>query len=270
MAHYAIGDIQGCYSTLNQLLQTLSFSPSKDTLWLAGDLINRGPESLRTLRQIIQWDDSVKVVLGNHDIHLLAVCAGHVQQKSDDTIQEILNASDHLELIDWLRQQPLVRQLPSQLNPKPRLLVHAGVLPTWSFQQALEHSDEFQSKLSSPQWKHFLHELYGNQPNRWENSLNGIERLRLIANVCTRMRMLEPDQALDFKFKGNPQSAPAPLKPWFEFARQNLQEQIIFGHWSALETIQLPNGFCVDTGCVWGQQLTALCLNNDEIIQQRA
>lgn len=271
MAHYAIGDIQGCFKTLTALLEIISFSPSRDTLWLAGDLVNRGPESLQTLRALANWGTSIQAVLGNHDIHLLALMANRSVQKKDDTLNDILNASDQSFLADWLRHLPLVKTLPSGLNNQPSLLVHAGILPNWSFEEALKYSSEFQSQLGATNWQDFLGNLFGNLPNSWSNNLMGIERQRVIVNICTRMRMIDhKSHALDFKFKAKPQSAPNNLVPWFNIARANPAERIIFGHWSALQTTKTPIGYCLDTGCVWGEYLTALCIDNDEIIQTKA
>ncbi|WP_370261351.1 symmetrical bis(5'-nucleosyl)-tetraphosphatase [Limnobacter sp.] len=266
MAHYAIGDVQGCLSSLEHLLQHISFNRRTDTLWFAGDLVNRGPRSLDTLRFIRGLGTSAHTVLGNHDLHLLALWCGVGRQHSSDTIAEVVNAPDGRTLIDWLRQQPLALQLPT---PNKALLVHAGVLPQWSHAKALALSAEVQSVLSGPHWQNFMAVLYGNKPNRWDDALEGEDRLRLVVNVFTRMRMLRDDGKVDFKFKLEPKDAPPDLKPWFEFERKPAQQEgpIVFGHWSTLNQLKNPAGFCLDSGCVWGGKLTALRLDDLQIFQ---
>lgn len=265
MANYVIGDVQGCFDSLQALLHACSFNPAHDTLWFAGDLVNRGPKSLATLRFVKSLGEQAHTVLGNHDLHLLALWAGHGRQHSSDTIAEVVSAPDATELLNWLRRQPLAIQLPSK---QPTLLVHAGILPQWSFKQALDLSAEVQQALSANDWTDFMAVLYGNKPKRWDNTLIGHDRLRLVVNVCTRMRMLDVDGSVDFKFKLEPDDAPPNLKAWFEVPRQLNQEgQIVFGHWSTLPGIQNTVGYCLDTGCVWGGQLTALRLEDHALFQ---
>lgn len=267
MANYVIGDLQGCLDSLESLLESIQFSPEADTLWLVGDLVNRGPKSLEILRKLYSMGESVKPVLGNHDLHLLALWAGYGRIHKSDTLDEIVEAPDAPELITWLRRQPLVRELPCSIEGKRCLMVHAGILPTWSFNDALRYSSEVQETLASKKWLDFMPSLYGNKPKMWDESLPEYDRLRLIVNVCTRMRMLWSDGSLDFKFKLEPDIAPEGLKPWFEFSRKTKEGQIIFGHWSTLKMMTNRAGYCLDTGCVWGGMLTALRLEDEQIIQ---
>ena len=270
MANYVIGDVQGCFDSLKDLLTAIEFSTQRDTLWFAGDLINRGPRSLDTLRFLVQHQENVRMVLGNHDIHLLALWAGYSEKKKPDTLDEILIADDGQPLIDWLRQQPLVLELPMQQGQNRRLLVHAGILPNWSFDDALSYSEEVRTALTSADWHQFMSKLFGNQPLVWNDNLDGIDRLRMIVNTCTRMRVIDPDYKPDFKFKMQPELAPEHLKPWFDFSRKSPDGQIFFGHWSALSDMRNPAGYCLDTGCVWGGKLTAMRLEDGEVIQVEA
>lgn len=269
MANYVIGDVQGCLDSLLKLLEKAKFSAQTDVLWFAGDLINRGPRSLDTLRFIKSLGNSARTVLGNHDLHLLAAWCGHGRINESDTLDEVLHAPDGESLVNWLRTQPLALQLPSpQHRPQHSLLVHAGLLPQWSFQQALELSAEVQHTLASPEWQNFMAALYGNKPKRWAPTLEGFDRLRFIVNVFTRMRMVHNDGTIDFNYKLEPADAPPDLKPWFDTAREFPDEgPIIFGHWSTLGTLTNKAGYCLDTGCVWGAQLTALRLDDEVIIQ---
>lgn len=278
MSNYVIGDVQGCHDSLVALLEHIGFSEQSDVLWFAGDLVNRGPRSLDTLRLIhrLAQNGRAHTVLGNHDLHLLALWCECGKSSRYDTIAEIVESPDGEALIDWLRQQALVLQLPqnhlAETHESTALLVHAGILPEWSFQQALDLSHEVQQVLTSPNWKVFMADLYGNKPNRWSDSLEGHDRLRLIVNVCTRMRMLRVDGKIDLKFKLEPADAPDDLKAWFEFPRIPTMHSppegpLIFGHWSTLGQIKNKAGYCLDTGCVWGGQLTALRLEDGELFQ---
>ena len=265
MANYVIGDVQGCLDSLLKLLEKMQFDAQTDVLWFAGDLVNRGPRSLDTLRFVKNLGGSARTVLGNHDLHLLALWCDSGRTHESDTIAEVVNAPDGEELVDWLRSQPLALALPA---PGNALLAHAGILAQWSFRDALNLSAEVQSTLSGPDWKAFMAQLYGNKPNRWDPALEGFDRLRFIVNVFTRMRMVRDDGKIDFKYKLEPADAPPDLKPWFEFAREFSGEgPIVFGHWSTLGQLKNKAGYCLDTGCVWGGQLTALRLENEEIIQ---
>jgi bis(5'-nucleosyl)-tetraphosphatase (symmetrical) len=268
MANYVIGDVQGCLDSLQKLLKEIKFDAQADVLWFAGDLVNRGPRSLDTLRFIKNLGDGAYTVLGNHDLHLLALWCNSGRTHEADTIAEIVNAPDGEELVDWLRTQPLALLLP---EPKNALLTHAGILAEWSFQQALELSAEVQHTLSGDDWKAFMAELYGNKPNRWDNTLVGFDRLRFVVNVFTRMRMVRDDGKIDFKYKLEPADAPPDLKPWFDAPRHFANEgPIIFGHWSTLGMLRNKAGYCLDTGCVWGGKLTALRLEDEKVFQVNA
>lgn len=268
MANYVIGDVQGCLDSLLKLLSEFHFDPQQDVVWFAGDLVNRGPRSLDTLRFVKGLGERAHTVLGNHDLHLLALWCNSGRSHDSDTIAEVVNAPDGEALVDWLRSQPLALSLP---GPQKALLTHAGILAEWCFNQALELSAEVQRTLSGPDWKAFMAELYGNKPNRWDNTLQGYDRLRFVVNVFTRMRMVRDDGKIDFKYKLEPADAPADLKPWFDAPRQFQNEgPIVFGHWSTLGSIKNKAGYCLDTGCVWGGQLTALRLEDEAIFQVEA
>ena len=256
MAVYAIGDLQGCYDSFRHLLDKLKFNPDKDRLWLTGDLVNRGPKSLKTLRFVRGLGKSAKVVLGNHDLHLLAVAHG-IGDFTDrfGSLARILKANDRDELLDWLRRRPLVHYS-RKLNT---LLVHAGLPPKWSIGKTLARADEVEAKLRGGNYVKFLGKMYGNSPNRWSGDLSGNRRLRFIVNCLTRIRMVDKNGRLDFEHKGPPDAARKGLKPWFEIENPDWEgTRIVFGHWSALGLIMNPDLICVDTGCVWGRQLTAV------------
>jgi bis(5'-nucleosyl)-tetraphosphatase (symmetrical) len=262
MATYAIGDIQGCYHALQHLLQRISFDPSSDRLWLVGDLINRGSGSLETLRWTYAHRDAIITVLGNHDLHALAVAAGLADEHRSDTLQPLLAAPDRDELLDWLRQQPLIHAADGYL------MVHAGLLPQWTAQEALALGAEVEAALHGDAYLDFLVHMYGNQPNRWDAGLRGMERLRLITNAMTRLRACTKAGEMDFKFKGKPEDMPEGLVPWFEApGRRSADTTIVFGHWSAMGLQQRPNLFALDSGCLWGGQLTALRLEDQTLFQ---
>ncbi len=256
MAVYAIGDVQGCYDPFRRLLDAIEFDPSNDTLWLTGDLVNRGPKSLKTLRYVKSLGNSVVTVLGNHDLHLLALEAGVVRYgKRFGSLQKLLNAPDVAELCDWLRHRPLAHY-DEKLNT---LLVHAGTHPDWSVKKTLTCAAEVEEALQKYDYPTLLGKMYGNTPNMWSNKLSGYKRLRFIINCLTRMRMLSADGHLDLNFSGSPWRARKGLKPWYENAAPAWAgTRVIFGHWSALGLIVLPNVISLDTGCVWGRQLTAI------------
>jgi bis(5'-nucleosyl)-tetraphosphatase (symmetrical) len=260
MATYAIGDIQGCLEPLQCLLKKITFDPAKDKLWLAGDLINRGPETLATLRYLYKLRDSITVVLGNHDLHFIAVYYGLRKQSKNDTLVELLMAPDRADLVYWLRHQKLVHHDP-QLG---YTIVHAGIPPQWSLQDALARSCEVEAALQSNHPEGFLAGMYGNTPTTWSDQLTGVERLRVITNYFTRMRFCNAQGELEFQSKENVEAAPIGFAPWFSFAqRKTRDEKIIFGHWAALEgKVGFPNVFALDTGCVWGGSLTAMRLED--------
>lgn len=263
MATYAIGDIQGCYESLQCLLEKIAFNPELDKLWLVGDLINRGPDSLATLRFLYSIRDSVEFVLGNHDLHFIAVAYGLRKQGQNDTLDPLLNAPDCQQLIDWLIQGKL-------LHTDETLgftMVHAGIPPIWSLHQAQAHAREVEAVLQSRYCHDFLRNMYGNQPNRWKNKLVGMERLRLITNYFTRMRFCSDEGMLEFDTKENMASAPLGFAPWFSLPqRKTANDKIIFGHWAALEgKTNTPNVYALDTGCVWGGSLSALRLEDQQL-----
>lgn len=263
MATYAIGDIQGCFESLQCLLEKIAFNPELDTLWLVGDLINRGPDSLATLRFLYSIRSSVEFVLGNHDLHFLAVAAGLRKKGQSDTLQSLLDAPDLPVLSAWLQQGKL-------LHSDPKLgftMVHAGIPPMWSLPQAQAHAREVEAVLQSRYCAEFLSGMYGNQPNRWRNKLIGVERLRLITNYFTRMRFCTADGLLELETKESMAAAPLGFAPWFAHAERKTQgEKIIFGHWAALEgRANTPNIYALDTGCVWGGALTALRLEDEQL-----
>ena len=259
MAVYAIGDIQGCYDPFRRLLDELDFDPSTDTLWLVGDLVNRGPKSLKTLRFVMSLGDAVISVLGNHDLHLLALSAGAVHSgKRFDSLEKLINAPDAAELFDWLRHLPLAhydRKLDT-------LLVHAGTHPEWSVKQTLARAAEVEEELQNGDYKTLLGKMYGNTPNSWSGKLSGYKRLRFIINCLTRMRMITAGNRLNFTHSGPPWRARKNLQPWYMAENPaTAGTRVVFGHWSQLGLIVLPKLISLDTGCVWGRQLTAVRLD---------
>lgn len=254
MAIHAIGDVQGCYDELARLLDALRFDPSADQLWFTGDLVNRGPRSLEVLRLVESLGEAAVVVLGNHDLHLLAYgLAGHRHLKDRD-LRALLDAPDGGELLDWLRHRPLLHHR----EDLGTLLVHAGIAPAWSVGQALGHAREVEQVLRGTEHIAFLADMYGDEPGRWSADLEGMPRLRFITNCLTRMRYCSPDGRLDFADNGPPGSQASGLVPWFEVAgRAAAATRIVFGHWSALGLLQRPGLLGIDTGCVWGRTLTA-------------
>ncbi len=264
MAIYAIGDIQGCYTELQQLLNHIDFTPGQDKLWLVGDLVNRGPDSLSVLRLLKSLGTDVVSVLGNHDLHLLAVAYGVANSSRQDTLQEILNAPDKTELLDWLRTQRMFYQQDDYA------LVHAGLLPQWTVAQAAALANEIEQILSGSeaQLTEFFQHMYGNKPNHWEPQLQGHPRHRLIVNALTRMRICNANGHMEYKFKGEYQDIPAQYYAWFDLPQRASKETtIIFGHWSALGLIIRPRLLALDTGCLWGGKLTAIRLQDRAVFQ---
>lgn len=258
MAIYAIGDIQGCYDPLRHLLDEIQFEPSADTLWLVGDLVNRGPKSLKVLRFVKSLGDAAVTVLGNHDLHLLALWSSAIEMdKRFDSLDKLLQAPDIDELCHWLRQQPLAHY-DKQLNS---LLVHAGTHPDWSIKKTLALASEVETELRGEDYSTLLYEMYGNTPASWSGKLKGYKRLRFIINCLTRMRMITARHKLNFSYNGAPRQARKNLLPWFDAARVTDGTRIVFGHWSQLGLIVLPKLLSIDTGCVWGRQLTAVRLD---------
>lgn len=256
MAVYAIGDIQGCYDELIKMLDRVQFDPAVDQIWLAGDLVNRGPKSVDVLRFAKQLGNSCISVLGNHDLHLLANAAGVVEfHHHMDTIQSVLKAPDCDELMDWLRQQPLFYH-DADLDFS---MVHAGLPVEWSIDEALIRAAEVEAVIKGEQWQDFFAHMYGNKPKRWSPELTGWDRLRFITNCFTRLRYCHEDGRLALKFKGAPEDKPLHQRPWFEMPHRASQDaRIVFGHWSTLGVGQYGNVFSLDSGAVWGETLTAV------------
>lgn len=264
MSIYAIGDIQGCYHELEQMLELIQFDKQKDQLWLVGDLVNRGAGSLEVLRLVKSMGDSAITVLGNHDLHLLAVAAGVAELHHSDTLDEILAASDRDVLLTWLRHQ---RMLYVQDN---YMLLHAGLMPEWSVAQALNLAQEVEQALRGDDYVTFLEKMYGNTPHQWDDTHKGYSRLRVITNAFTRMRICTPRGEMQFKFKGEVSDVPEGYIPWFEVPqRASAGATVVFGHWSALGLINRPNVIALDTGCLWGNSLTAIRLEDRKIYQVR-
>jgi len=268
MKTYVIGDLQGCAHEAGLLLDRIAQeAPAEFRVYFVGDLVNRGPDSLGALRRVMTLNmahpNRYEALLGNHDLHLLAVYAGVQQRSRNDTLDEILDAPDCDALMAWMRQRPLA------LRANGHLLVHAGVPPQWSADQALALAHEVEAVLRGPDWKEFLGQMYGNTPDRWDDSLTGVARLRCIVNACTRMRLCAPDGTMDFSIK---ESAGAPpgsdLLPWFDLPQRASRDvTVVFGHWSALGLLLRPDVIGVDSGCVWGGKLTAVCLDDRSLLQ---
>jgi bis(5'-nucleosyl)-tetraphosphatase (symmetrical) len=262
MSLYAIGDIQGCHTEFCQLLELIGFSPGADRLWLVGDLVNRGPDSLAVLREVKAIGDSAVTVLGNHDFHLLTVAAGHAHQHVNDTVAQILAAPDRDELIAWVRSRPLV------LAEDDLLLVHAGLVPQWTPATALSLSREVQAMLSGDNHDAFLATLYGDQPRAWRDDLEGFDRLRVVVNACTRMRFCTADGTMEFREKRGREHAPDGFMPWFEHeSRASASKTIVCGHWSTRELVLAPNVLMLDSGCLWGGSLTGVRLDDRRVFQ---
>lgn len=257
MAVYAIGDIQGCFDELQALLDKIGFDPAHDRLWFTGDLVNRGPKSLETLRFVKALGDRAITVLGNHDLHLLAVVYGLKDDTAED-IGDVLTAPDRDELTDWLRRRPLLHH-DAELG---YTLIHAGLPPSWDLAKAQALAAEVEAVLRGPDCHAFLKHMYGNEPTQWSDDLTGWERLRFITNCFTRLRFCDNEGRLALKEKGPPGSQPAPYRPWFTVPnRASAGINIVFGHWSTLGPCAEPNVFPLDTGCLWGGHLTALRLD---------
>lgn len=262
MAVYAVGDIQGCYAELQQLLEQIRFDPAEDRLWLVGDLVNRGPDSLQVLRLVKSLGSSAITVLGNHDLHLLAVSEGTAELHRTDTLDEVLNAPDREELLTWLRQQRLLHA------EGDYVLVHAGLLPQWSVKQASGFAREVENALRGDDYASFLARMYGNAPHTWDDDLDGYKRLRVITNVFTRIRVCTPQGEMEFRFKGEVEKIPEGYVPWFEVpGRKSRKATVIFGHWSALGLRLASNVIALDTGCLWGGPMTAIRLEDRQLFQ---
>jgi bis(5'-nucleosyl)-tetraphosphatase (symmetrical) len=258
MALYLIGDVQGCDDALGRLLETIAFSPSRDTLYLLGDLVNRGPESAAVLRRLKGYGDAARCLLGNHDLSLLAVAQGTRAPHRNDTMDSVLLAADRESMIEWLRAQRMA------IHEHGVLMVHGGVLPQWDTAQVLALAAEVEAVLRGPDLADFLARMYGNEPGRWNDSLAGADRLRVIVNALTRLRFCTPAGVMDLKASGGPADAPPGFLPWFDVpGRKTAGTTIAFGHWSQLGFVQRPDIVSLDTGCVWGGALSALEIGAD-------
>lgn len=258
MADYLIGDVQGCDAALERLLHRIDFSPSRDTLYLLGDLINRGPDSMGVLRRLHALEGSAHCILGNHDLHALSVALGLRRASRMDTLHSLLQDKALASWLDWLRQQDLA------LYTKGVLMVHAGVLPQWDVTDTLARAAEVQAALRGPQWQRFLAEMYGNEPDQWDDGLQGMPRLRVIVNALTRLRFCSADGRMEFATTEGMDAAPPGLMPWFNVpGRRTVDKVVAFGHWSRLGWLDRPDVLALDSGCVWGGCLTALRLSGD-------
>lgn len=268
MADYAIGDLQGNFVEFRHLLDRIDFQPRRDRLWLTGDLVNRGPGSLACLRLVRDLGDDALVVLGNHDFHLLCVAQGATPARAGDTLDEILQAPDRDELLEWVRSRPLmVRAGLDAAGGKAFTLVHAGLLPQWTLAEAEELAREVEQTLRTMDLKQFCAALYGDETH-WEPGLSGMQRVRVIVNAMTRMRVCTPDGRMQLRFKGPPDEAPAGTLPWFDVpGRRSANGTLICGHWSALGLRLRPDLIAVDTGCLWGRSLTAVRLQDRTVFQ---
>ena len=260
MSTYVVGDLQGCLSPLLCLLDQIGFNKKTDKLWCTGDIVNRGPESLETLRFIHELGDSCITVLGNHDLHLLAIAYGHASLKRSDTLQEILDAPDADTLLQWLLHRPLLH------HEHGFTMVHAGIAPQWTIKAAAGYAQEVESVLQSDKHNGFFKQMYGNLPDKWSSKLTGFDRLRVITNYFTRMRFCYADGKLDLSNKQAPEFAKPDTYPWFNVPRRAAaNDNIIFGHWATLMAkTDTPHVFPLDTGCVWGESLTIMRLEDQQ------
>jgi bis(5'-nucleosyl)-tetraphosphatase (symmetrical) len=250
---YLVGDLQGCCDAFERLLAEIGFSPSRDHLVVLGDLVNRGPDSLGTLKRLRSFGDAADCLLGNHDLHLLAVAHGVRKPRKDDTLDQILGSKKRDEWLDWLRRRRMAHRLHGWL------LVHAGVVPQWDAARTLELAAEIEALLRGPGLPELLQQMYGNEPERWSESLQGAERWRFVINVLTRIRFCTPEGRLDLKVKESAAAAPPGYKPWFDVpGRRSAGTPVAFGHWSTLGRIDRPDLLALDTGCVWGGSLSAV------------
>jgi len=262
MATYAIGDLQGCFEPLERLLSRISFDRARDRLWFVGDLVNRGPQSLDCLRFVKGLADTAVAVLGNHDLHLLCVAEGVEPARRRDTFADVLGAPDREALLEWLRMRPL-------MHVEGRFaVVHAGLLPEWSVDEASALAGEAEAALRAPDHREFLDRLYGDEPARWSDTLRGMDRLRVIVNAMTRLRVCEPNGAMALSFKGEPGESSGGRIPWFDMpARRSRDRTVVFGHWSALGLAMRSDVLGLDSGCVWGRALSAVRLEDRALFQ---
>jgi len=267
MALYLIGDVQGCDSALQDLLRTLDFSPSRDTLYVLGDLVNRGPDSAGVLRRLMGYGDAAHCLLGNHDLNLLAVAQGVRKPHRKDTLDAVLDAEDRHAMLHWLRHQKMAMLV--QREQTPLLMVHAGVLPTWTAAQTIALAQEVEAALQGGHAAEFLKNMYGNTPVAWSDALAGMDRLRVIVNALTRLRFCTAQGEMEFDSKEGADGAPDGYMPWFDVPdRQTAQISVAFGHWSTLGWLNRPDVLSLDTGCVWGGSLSALRFNLHDEAQE--
>jgi bis(5'-nucleosyl)-tetraphosphatase (symmetrical) len=258
MRLFAIGDIQGCAAAFDLLLRKIAFRPARDRLWLVGDLVNRGPDSLGVMRRVMSLGRSVTCVLGNHDLHLLATVAGRRELSPADTFHDVLDAPDLDSIVDWLRHRPLLHYDAETR----RVLVHAGIPPGWTVTEARAEAREVEAQLRGRRWRHALKEMYGNGPSAWSRKLRGDERRRYTINALTRMRYVDRRDRIDLSYSGPPGTQPKGLVPWFDAEdRRSARVHIVFGHWAALGLLRRRDVTALDTGCVWGNHLTAVRLD---------
>ncbi len=262
MAKYIIGDIQGCFDELLRLLDRINFDPANDMIWIAGDIINRGPKSLEALRFVKELGDSANSVLGNHDLHIIAASVdANPKKKFDDDIQRLFDAPDCDELLYWLRTRPLLHHD----KENKTVITHAGIYPMWDIETAKSLAQEVEQMLQAEQCKQFLSDMYGNEPSTWDETLTGNDRYRFIINAFTRMRLCDHEYRLLFDFKGHPDDKPKDQIPWFDLPNKFDKDiHIVFGHWSALGFRNIDNIISLDTGCLWGGGLTAIRIDHPE------
>lgn len=262
MATYAIGDVQGCFTELERLLDDIRFDAARDRLWFVGDLVNRGPRSVDVLRFVKSLGDAAVTVLGNHDIHLFAHVEGYGKLRADDSFDDVLAAPDRDALIEWLRARPMLHVEGGYV------MVHAGLLPAWSIEQATDLAAEVEDAFRAPDYRTFLSGLYGSRPDRWDDGLRGVDRLRVVVNAMTRMRFVNAAGVMDFRAKGGVEKAPRGYVPWFDApGRASASVPIVCGHWSALGLLVRPDLLALDSGCVWGGRLTAVRLEDRRVFQ---
>ncbi|HVZ45995.1 MAG TPA: symmetrical bis(5'-nucleosyl)-tetraphosphatase [Ramlibacter sp.] len=262
MARWLVGDVQGCDAALGRLLDRIGFSPSRDTLYLLGDLVNRGPESAQVLRRLMACGDSAKSLLGNHDLSLLAIAYGLRAPHRNDTLDAVLQARDRGAMLEWLRHRSMA------LSEAGLLMVHGGVLPQWDAARVMALAGEVEEAVRGPDIAEFLRHMYGNEPDRWDDSLTGAARLRVIVNALTRVRFVTPEGAMDLKASGGLDKTPPGYLPWFDVpGRRSANVRIAFGHWSTLGLLVREDIIALDTGCVWGGCLSAICVETMEVVQ---
>ena len=262
MSTYVIGDVQGCYEQLRRLLDQIAFDPLHDTLWFVGDLVNRGPQSRDVVRFVKSLGENAITVLGNHDLALLVVAEGIHRAHAGDTFDDILTAPDRDELLDWLRHRKLLHAAGNDV------MVHAGLLPQWTVRQASALAREVEAILGGDGYRDFLAHMYGNEPARWDDDLSGYDRLRVVVNAMTRLRLIAADGTMEFRHKLGPAHGPAGCLPWYDVSgRASCGARIVFGHWAALGLLVRDDVVCLDSGCVWGRALSALRLENRHITQ---